>query len=107
MPMHNSGRERSIIPLCIGRNNWKSIDSENGAAAAAYAYSITETARASHVDPFYYYKFLLKHLPSLRKEHGIEKDLRYLDCLMPWTECYRRYERQKRERYRQEPLNPK
>jgi hypothetical protein len=102
VPMHNSGSERSIIPLCIGRNNWRSIGSENGAAAAAYAYSIAETAKANHADPFYYYKFLLEQLPFLLREHGIEKDLSYLDCLMPWTERYRSYERQERERYRQE-----
>lgn len=105
VPMHNSGSERSIIPLCIGRNNWRSIGSENGAAAAAYAYSIAETAKANHADPFYYYKFLLEQLPFLLREHGIEKDLSYLDCLMPWTERYRSYERQERERYRQEFLN--
>ena len=82
VPMHNSGSGRSIIPLCIGRNNWRSIGSENGAAAAAYAYSIAETAKANHADPFYYYKFLLEQLPFLLREHGIEKYLSYLDCLI-------------------------
>lgn len=37
VPMHNSRSERSIIPLYIGRNNWKSIASGNGANTAAYA----------------------------------------------------------------------
>lgn len=102
VPMHNSGSERNIIPLCIGRNNWKAIDSENGAAAAACAYSIAETAKANQADPFYYYKFLLEKLPSLLKEHGLEKDLSYLDCLMPWTEGYRYYEQSEKERYQRE-----
>ena len=104
VPMHNSGSERSIIPLCIGRNNWKAIGSENGAAAAACAYSIAETAKVNQADPFYYYKFLLERLPSLLKEHGLEEDLSYLDCLMPWTEGYRCYEQSEKERYWRECL---
>lgn len=102
VPMHNSGSERSIIPLCIGRNNWKSIASGNGANAAAYAYSIAETAKANHADPFYYYKFLLEELPPLVKEHGMEEDLSFLDCLMPWTENYKAYEQREKDRYQQE-----
>lgn len=102
VPMHNSGSERSIIPLCIGRNNWKSIASGNGANAAAYAYSIAETAKANHADPFYYYKFLLEELPPLVKEHGMEEDLSFLDCLMPWTENYKAYEQKEKDKYQQE-----
>lgn len=102
VPMHNSGSERSIIPLCIGRNNWKTIHSESGADAAAYAYSIAETAKANHADPFYYYKFLLEELPPLLKEHGLEEDLSFLDRLMPWSESYRAYERNEKENYLQE-----
>lgn len=105
VPMHNSGSERSIIPLCIGRNNWKAIASGNGANAAAYAYSIAETAKANHADPFYYYKFLLEQLPPLVKEHGMEEDLSFLDSLMPWTENYREYEKSEKARYQQEVLN--
>lgn len=63
VPMHNSGSERCIIPLCVGINNWKAIDSEDGAIAAAYAYSIAETAKANQADPFYYYKFLIGKTP--------------------------------------------
>ncbi|MCM1412646.1 MAG: IS66 family transposase [Lachnospiraceae bacterium] len=102
VPMHNSGSERSIIPFCIGRNNWKAIASEDGATAAAYAYSLAETAKANHADPFYYYKFLLEKLPPVLKEHGAEEDLGFLDCFMPWSEGYRDYEKDEKARYQQE-----
>ncbi len=102
VPMHNSGSERCIIPLCIGRNNWKAIDSESGADVAAYAYSIAETAKANHADPFCYYKFLLEELPPLLKEHGLDEDLSFLDSLMPWSESYRAYEQYEKERHLQE-----
>lgn len=102
VPMHNSGSERSIIPFCIGRNNWKAIASVNGATAAAYAYSIAETAKANHADPFYYYKFLLEKLPPILKERGMEEDLSFLDCYMPWSEGYKAYEQEEKARYRQE-----
>ena len=105
VPMHNSGSERCIIPLCIGRNNWKAIASENGANAAAYAYSIAETAKANHADPFYYYKFLLEKLPPVLKEHGMEEDLSFLDPFMPWSENYRAYEQDEKCRYQQEIQN--
>lgn len=98
VPMHNSGNERSIIVLCIGRYNWKGIESENGAAAAC-AYSIAETDKFNQADPFYYYKFLLDRFPSLLKEH-----LSYLKCHMPWTEDYRCYEQSEKERYQCECL---
>lgn len=100
--MHNSGSESCIIPLCVGRSNWKAIDSEDGAIAAAYAYSIAETAKANQADPFYYYKFLLEKLPSLLKEHGMEENLSFLDCLMLWTENYESYERQEKEKDQRE-----
>ena len=105
VPMHNSGSERCIIPLCIGRNNWKAIASENGANAAAYAYSIAETAKANHADPFYYYKFLLEKLPPVLKEHGMEEELSFLDPFMPWSENYRAYEQDEKCRYQQEIQN--
>lgn len=100
--MHNSGSESCIIPLCVGRSNWKAIDSEDGAIAAAYAYSIAEAAKANQADPFYYYKFLLEKLPSLLKEHGMEENLSFLDCLMPWTENYKSHERQEKEKDQRE-----
>lgn len=101
VPIHNSASERSIIPLCIGRNNWKIIASENGATAAAYVYSIAETAKANLADPFYYFKFLLEKLPCLLKEHKLEKDLSYLDDFMPWTKKYHFYELAQKDSWQQ------
>lgn len=96
VPIHNSASEQSIIPLCIGRNNWKIIDTEDGAVAASYCYSIAETAKANGANPYYYFKYLLEQLPLILKAHPVTSgsdDLSYLDGLMPWADGCREYER--------------
>lgn len=56
----------------------------------------------NHADPFHCYKFLLEEIPPLVKEHGMEEDLSFLDCLIPWTENYKAYEQREKDRYQQE-----
>ena len=93
VPLHNSSCEQSIIPFCVGRNNWKCIDSIDGATAAGYHYTIAETARRNGANIYLYYRFLLERLPGILATHsGSGETFECLDSLMPWNDEYRRYE---------------
>ena len=82
LPMDNNAAEQSIRGFCIGKNNWHVIDSIDGAKASAVIYSLAETAKANNLKPYNYFEYLLTELP---KHYG-EKDLSYLDRLLPWSE---------------------
>ena len=82
IPMDNNAAERAIRGFCIGRSNWHLIDTMDGARASAIVYSIAETAKANGLKPYNYFEHLLSELP---KHYG-EKDLSYLDQLLPWSE---------------------
>ena len=94
VPVHNSSCEQAIIPFSLGRNNWKCIDSIDGAITLGYYYSLTETAKANGAVPLYYLKYLFERLPALFEASGGKPAPQSFDSLMPWTEDYRSYERQ-------------
>lgn len=81
VPMDNNATEGAIRGFCIGRNNWKLIDTINGAQASAIIYSIVETAKANNLKPYDYFKYLLEEIPL----HMNDKDLDFLDNLLPWS----------------------
>lgn len=81
VPMTNNAAERSIRPFTQGRKNWFLIDTPHGARSTAIAYSIAETAKANHLKPYEYFKYLLEELPK----HGELEDLSYVDDLLPWS----------------------
>ena len=64
IPMDNNATESTIRGFCIGRNNWKIIDTINGAQASAIIYSIAETAKANNLKPYDYFKYLLEEIPK-------------------------------------------
>ena len=65
-----------------GRKNWLFADTQAGAAASAYVYSIVETAKANGVDIYNYLKYLLLNTPS---ENTPDEEL---EKLCPWNpEC--------------------
>ena len=82
VPMTNNAAERSIRPFTVGRNNWFQIDTVSGAKASAIAYSIAETAKANHLKPYEYFRYLLEELPR----HGELEELSYVEQLLPWSE---------------------
>lgn len=82
VPMDNNAAERTIRPFCIGKKNWVMIDTVNGANASAIIYSIAETAKANHLNPFRYFEYLLTEIP----EHMEDKNLNFLEDLAPWSE---------------------
>ena len=97
VPMDNNGAERAIRPFCIGKKNWEFCDTISGANASAIVYSITETARANGLRPYYY----LDHILSVIPDHIDENDTSYLNDLLPWSdklpkECYKVVKGQKR-----------
>lgn len=81
IPLDNNATEGAIRGFCVGRNNWKLIDTIDGAKASAIAYSIAETAKANHLNPYRYYEHLLTEIPK----HMNDKDTSFLDSLLPWS----------------------
>ena len=55
--------ERAIRPFVLGRKNWLFSGSPRGAAASATLYSLIETAKANHLEPYQYLRQLFEKLP--------------------------------------------
>ena len=81
VPMDNNRAERAIRPFTIGRKNFVLIESSSGAKASAMLYSLAETAKANSLNTFEYFEFLLSEIPK----HMGEKDLSFIDGLLPWS----------------------
>ena len=50
IPLSNNAAENAIQSFVVGRKNWLFCKSNGGAAAAANAYTLVETAKANHLD---------------------------------------------------------
>ena len=92
VPIDDSASERALRNFTIGRKNWVTINTTRGAQASAIIYSITETARANHLNVYYYIRYLLMELLKLKNKNGIIDETN-LEPLMPWSkelpnECY-------------------
>ena len=81
VPMDNNAAERAIRSFCVGKKNWKLIDTENGANASAMLYSIVETAKENNLKPYEYFKFLLTEIP----QHMNDTNLDFVTDLLPWS----------------------
>lgn len=82
VPLDNNPAEQAIRPFCVGKHNWHLIDTTHGAEASAMLYSIAETAKANHLKPYEYFKYLLEEIPK----HMDDRDMCFLDDLMPWSD---------------------
>jgi len=94
VPLDNNSAERSIRGFCIGKKNFVMIDTISGAKASAILYSLSETAKANYINTYKYFELLLTEIP----QHMEDKDLRFLDDLMPWSprvqkECPSRFKK--------------
>lgn len=92
IPLSNNAAENAIRPFVIGRKNWLFCKSNDGATAAANAYSLVETAKANGLDILKYLNFIFRHVPMANGKLTDE----FLDSLMPWNltiqaECKRGY----------------
>ena len=64
VPIDNNAAERCIRPFVIGRNNWLFSATTAGAESSAVLYSLVESAKANHLDPYDYLKTIFKELPA-------------------------------------------
>ena len=81
IPMDNNLAEQVIRPFCVGKKNWKLIDTVHGAQASAILYSIVETAKANGLNIYQYFRHLLTVIP----QHMEDTTLDFLDDLLPWS----------------------
>lgn len=94
VPLDNNYAEQAIRPFTIGRKNFNFMETDNGAKASAIIYSIVETAKANEINTYKYLELLLTELP----EHTNDKNLSFLDDLLPWSariqkECPSKYKK--------------
>ena len=58
------------------------IDTPNGAGSSAVLYSITETAKANGLKPYYYLKYVMEEMPK----YFDGTDRSFIEDLLPWSE---------------------
>lgn len=78
IPISNILAENAIRPFCVGRRNWLFSDTPKGATASGIYYSLIETAKANGLEPYKYFKEMLKELPYAETVEDLEK-------LLPWN----------------------
>lgn len=81
LPLDNNATEAALRTFCVHKHTWRLIDTIDGAKASAIVYSLTETAKANHLNPFRYLEFLLTEL----MEHQEDTDQEFLKDLLPWS----------------------
>jgi transposase len=77
IPIDNNPIENDIRPFVIGRKNWLFNDSQKGASASAFFYSLIQTAKANGHEPYWYLRYLFDRLPDAGR------DLEKLRALLP------------------------
>jgi len=78
LELSNNISERAIKPFVQGRKVWLFSNTPNGAESSSILYSIVETAKENHLNPYQYIKYLLETLPNSTTGD--------LDSLLPWSE---------------------
>ena len=81
VPLDNNAAESTLRGFCIGKHNWRLIDTVRGAKSSAIIYSITETAKANGLKVYENVEHLLTEIPK----HMDNTDLSFLDDLLPWS----------------------
>lgn len=82
IPLDNNDAERSIKAFCVGKHSWHIIDSEKGAVASAFLYSLAESAKANNLKPYEYFVHILS---VLVKYPRLKVPTNVLASLMPWS----------------------
>ncbi len=70
--------ENAIRPFVVGRKAWLFSDTLKGAYASSVHYSLIETAKANHLEPYAYLVHVLNELPYA---DTVEK----IEALLPWN----------------------
>lgn len=81
IPLDNNAAETALRSFCVGKNNWRVIDTVNGAESSAIAYSLAESAKANNLKPYNYFAHILEEIPK----HMNDTSLDFLDDLLPWS----------------------
>ena len=79
---NNAATEGALRSFCLHKHAWKLIDSIDGAQSSAIIYSITETAKANHLNPFRYLEYIL----TVMKDHQEDRDYSFMEELLSWSE---------------------
>ena len=79
VPLDNNATESTLRGFCIGKHNWRLIDTIRGAKSSAIIYSITETAKANNLKIYEYVEYLLTEIPK----HEDDTNLDFLEDLLP------------------------
>jgi hypothetical protein len=91
IPMTNAACERAIKPMALLRRNSLFFNTKRGAEAGMVVHSLVETARRNGANPELYLQYVLEEALAYKNVTGSAK----LDELMPWSEKYKAWEREK------------
>jgi len=72
IPIDNNPAENAIRPFVIGRKAWLFSGSPRGAHASATLYTLVETAKANHLEPWAYLNYLFDKLPAAKSEQALQ-----------------------------------
>src|SRR5699024_8260471 len=78
LPIDNNPCENAIRPFVVGRKGWLFADTPAGSHASAVIYSLIETAKANHQEPYAWLRYVLERLPLAKTAEDME-------TLMPWN----------------------
>lgn len=73
----NNPCENKIRPFAVGRKNWLFANIPEGAQASASLYSLIESAKANHHEPYFYLKKVFELIPLASTLEDFEKLLPY------------------------------
>ncbi len=73
LEMDNGFAERAIKNFAIGRKNWLFFDSEGGAEASSFFYSVVVSAKLNGNDPYKVLKVIFEQIPLAKTADDIEK----------------------------------
>jgi transposase len=73
IPIDNNQVENVIRPFVIGRKNWLFYDTQAGAEASSFFYSLIETAKANDLEPYSYLNYIFDEIPCCQSEADYEK----------------------------------
>lgn len=65
--------ENAIRPFALGRKNWLFSGSPEGAKAGAIFYSLIQTCKANHVEPYQYFCAMLNRIRECHSEEDFKK----------------------------------
>jgi transposase len=68
LAIDNNASERALRPIAVGRKNWLFAASPGGGVRAAKIFSLIESAKRHHLDPYAYLRDIFQLLPNTPPE---------------------------------------